>query len=116
MICKMDKEEIQILSENIKDSLQILVQETVYEQTKHKDKEVSGLHRQILQEMKGVGDKVEAMKVTLDQHDVVIKELMDIYKTSGHIKKVIIWIILFVPSVAAFIAGLHYLKQFIYHS
>ena len=93
--------------------LDLMVKENVYEQTKHKDKEISGLHREILDKMGGISEKVSEMKTTLDAHDIVIRELMEIYKTSGHIKKVLIWIIMFVPSVAAFLAGIYYIKGLI---
>ncbi len=107
--------DVEKITSGLHDALDILVKENVYEQTKHKDKEISGLHRQILGEMRVVAEKVDKMKTTLDEHDIVIKELMDIYKTSGHIKKVIIWLIFFVPSVAAFVAGVLYIKGLFTH-
>ncbi len=114
----MEKYEVEHIIAGVKDSINDLVRESVYEQTKSKDAEVSDLHKEILDQIGALADKVDtssenvtAMKVTLDEHDVVIKEVMDIYKTSGHIKKVIIWLIFFIPSVAAFIGGVLYIKS-----
>lgn len=93
----------------LKNDINVLVKESVYEQTKHKDEEVSGLHREINKKLDDLGDSFGEVRLIVDKHDIVIQEILEIYKTSSWIKKAILWIILFIPSVAAFIAGLSYI-------
>ena len=112
----MTKDELRQLEEAISDSLKLKIKEQVYEQTLSKDKEVSGLHREIRNEIKSLSEEFKDIKEKLDAHDLVIKEIMQIYTTSSFIKKVIMWFILFVPIVAAFFAGLKYLYDFFRHT
>lgn len=99
---------IQNIIDGISKSLEGKIVETVYLQTQHKDKEVSSLHREIRDDIKILKDVVTA-------HDEVIQELRQLYKTSGYIKRFILWILIFVPSVAGFFAGLKYLYDLIKH-
>ena len=100
----MKPDDIQKIIDGISVSIEDKISEAVYEQTKSKDAEVSALHREIR-------DDIKAMRNTVDAHDVVIKEIMSIYRTSDMIKKAITWCILFVPAVAACVAGYIYLRE-----
>jgi len=107
----MTEDDINKIVEGLRTAVDIQVREQVYEQTKSKDQEVSGLHREIKNELKELGATMKAIKITVDSHDTVINEIMDIYKTSSRITKAILWIVLFVPGVAAFVAGINYLTH-----
>lgn len=104
----METKDIQSIVEGLKDTINLSITEAVYEQTKHKDQEVSSLHREIR-------DDIKALKEIVKAHNEVIQELRQLYKTSGYIKKFILWFLLFVPSVAGFFAGLKYLYDLIKH-
>lgn len=104
----MENKDILQIVEGLKDTINVSIAEAVYEQTKHKDAEVSSLHREIRDDIKALKDIVKA-------HDEVIQELRQLYKTSGYIKRFILWILIFVPSVAGFFAGLKYLYDLIKH-
>lgn len=104
----MESVDIQKIIDGLKDTINLSITEAVYEKTKHKDAEVSTLHREIRDDIKTLKDIVKA-------HDEVIQELRQLYKTSGYIKKFILWFLLFVPSVAGFFAGLKYLYDLIKH-
>lgn len=100
----MESTDIQKIVEGLKDTINVSIVEAVYEQTKHKDKEVSTLHREIR-------DDIKTLKEIVKSHDEVIQELRQLYKTSGYIKKFVLWVLVFVPSVAGFFAGLKYLYE-----
>lgn len=100
----MDDPNVQKIIDGLKTSIESMVHDTVYEQTKHKDAEISTLHREIR-------DDIKILKEIVKSHDEVIQELRQLYKTSGYIKKFILWFLLFVPSVAGFFAGLKYLHD-----
>lgn len=106
----MTPEEIASLREGLivglKDEINLFVKESVVEQVKSKDKEVSSLHREIR-------DDIKVLKDLVSGHDEVIQELRQLYKTSGYIKRFILWILIFVPSVAGFFGGLKYLYDLI---
>lgn len=80
------------------------VKEHVYEQTKDKDQEVSNLHREIL-------DGIKDLKETVDSHDKFIKEWDNVWRTAGTIKKWFLAILIFVPTIAGFVAGISYLRN-----
>lgn len=107
----MNDADLTNLVDKLKSAIEDQVKETVYLQTLQKDREVSGLHREINNKLRVLTSGMEEVKVVIGKHDVVISEIMDIYKTSGRIKKVIVWVILFVPSVAAFLVA----SDYIYH-
>lgn len=107
----MKDEDVQKIIAGLSTNINELVKESVYEQSKSKDVEVSGLHRQIIQKLGDVETKVDNMKTTLDNHDIVIRTLQDIYRSSSIIKKIIISLVLGIPALGAFLAGLGYLEQ-----
>jgi len=83
--------------------------ELVYEQTKSKDKEVSGLHKEINNRLTTQGNNIDKLTELVESHHDLITEIRSIIKTSGYIKKGIIWILVFVPTISAFLAGLRYI-------
>ncbi len=107
----MEEQAVKKIVEGVNESLLLSIKEQVYEQTKLKDKEVSSLHREIRDDIKGLKSNVLDMKAKLDSHDKVIQEITLLYKTSGLIKKIIMWFIVFIPAVSAFIAGWIYIKD-----
>lgn len=105
----MEQHDIQKIIDGLRSSIELHVKEAVYEQSMLKDKEVSSLHREIKDKLNKLDNKFDGVKLKLDEHDLVIKEIMSIYTASGWIKKGIMWFILFVPSAAAFFVGSKYL-------
>lgn len=111
----MEDKDFTRLVDNLKEAITLQVQEQVYEQTKNKDKEISSLHREINKKLGEQGELMIELKDIVKNHDEVIIELRQLYKTSGYIKKFILWFLLFVPSIAGFFAGLRYLYDLIKH-
>ena len=113
----MNPREISVLRDGLisglKEEINLLVLESVNEQAKHKDEEVSGLHREIKNSLLSQSNSINELKELVKSHDEVIQELRQIYKTSGYIKKFILWILVFIPSVAGFFGGLRYLYNLI---
>lgn len=114
----MDQSDVKSIVNGLRDSINEIVKTTVYEHHVLKDKEISSLHREINNNMKGMSDKMEYMSINIqdvktkvDSHDTVIKELMEVYKTAGTVKKMFISVIVGIPSLAAFFAGLIYLAK-----
>lgn len=103
--------DLDTLVEKLSKKIEEQVKETVYVQTLHKDKEVSGLHREIRDDIANLAEIVQEMKTVVDNHDDFIKETRDIIRASGIIKKGIMWCIVFIPTVAAFVAGVLYLDK-----
>lgn len=103
------EDNVQKIIDGLRSSIESMVHETVYVQTQDKDKEISTLHREIR-------DDIKTLKDIVKSHDEVIQELRQLYKTSGYIKKFILWFLLFIPSVAGFFAGLKYLYELIKNS
>lgn len=91
---------------NLTPQVEEMVKTQVYQQTLYKDKEVSGLHKEIL-------DAISSVKETVDSHDKVIKEWMEVWKTAGVVKKWFMAFLIFIPTFAAFIAGIVYIKNFL---
>lgn len=104
----MEDKDLDNLVLKLAESIDIKVKEEVYLQTLSKDKEVSALHREIRDDIKGLIAALAEVKEKVDAHDLVINEIMDIYKTSSRITRGILWLIVFVPGAAAFVAGLNY--------
>lgn len=107
----MEDKDISKIVSGLKESINIMVTESVYEQTKYKDEEVSGLHREINNKLTEQGRSIDKLTKLIEDHDTVIQELRQIYKTSGYIKKFILWFLVFVPSVAGFVAGIKYIHD-----
>lgn len=105
----MEQKDVENIIGRLSDALNLKVTEEVYEQTKHKDKEISALHREIREDIKFLKESFVGVKSVVDSHDEFIKEVQQIIKTSGYIRKFFLWILVFVPSVSAFIAGLKYI-------
>lgn len=92
------------------------VKTTVYEHGVLKDKEVSTLHREIRDQLKNISEEVSTLKVIVKQHDDVIQELRQMYKTANIIKKFFITIIVGIPTLAACASSAIYLYKFIFRS
>lgn len=105
----MDKQDIKNIVVELKDSIDLAVRETVYEQTKHKDKEVSALHREIKNQLDVHAESMEELKTMIKEHDAFIKKVQRIIESSGYLRKFFLWVLVFVPSIAGFVAGLKYI-------
>ncbi len=105
--------DVEQIIKGITESLTLKIKEEVYEQTKNKDEEVSGLHRQINDKLSEQGTMILAMKDTVDSHHAFIQEMRTVIKTGGYIKKFILWILVFVPTFAGFIGGLKYIYDWV---
>lgn len=107
----MEEKDINNIVDSLKESINMMVAESVYEQTKYKDQEVSALHREINNRLTEQGQSMEKLTTLITDHDEVIRELRQLYKTSGYIKKFILWILVFIPSIAGFVAGIKYIHD-----
>lgn len=92
------------ITSSLATTIEEMVKTQVYQQTVHKDSEVSGLHQEIL-------TKIDSVKQTVDSHDKIIQEWNEIWKTAGIVKKWVMALLIFVPTFAAFIAGVVYIKN-----
>ncbi len=111
----MEQKDIQAIIDGLSRSIEDRVVEAVYEQQKHKDAEVSALHRQINERLKDQGELMEKMSATVEDHNDFIDELRQIVKTAGFLKKSILWVLIFVPMVSAFFAAARYIYEIIKH-
>lgn len=109
----MNPEDIKQIVEGLRESIEVQVRESVYEQTKHKDREISALHREINEKLGTQGDLMIELKDIVQSHDEVVNQLKDLYKTSGYIKKFILWVLVFIPMVSGAFAGAKYLYNLI---
>lgn len=107
----MTESDTQKIIDGISAGLADHIREVVYEQTKSKDEEISALHREIRNDIKDLAGKMSEVKEVVDSHDSFISEMRDIVRTGGLLKKAFIWILMFVPSVAAFLAGIRYIYE-----
>lgn len=109
----MEQSDIQKIVLGLKDSIDISVKESVYQQLHLKDREVSSLHRQINDRMAKMETGINGISDTVGKHDEVIAEIVKVYNTSSKITKFItrsiMWILLFVPTVGAFVASVYYI-------
>jgi len=103
--------ELDTLVDKLSKKIEEQVKETVYVQTLHKDREVSDLHKEIRDDIRNLAEVVHELKAVVDNHDDFIKETRDIIRASGWVKKAIMWCIVFIPTVAAFVAGVLYLDK-----
>lgn len=85
------------------------VRTTVYEHQIEKGKEVSALHREIKDQLKELSRVLTEVKAKVDTHDLVVQELMNMYRTGGTVRKFFISIIIGIPSLAAFAGSIIYL-------
>jgi len=84
----------------------------VYEQTKSKDEELSGLHRQILGKIEEVRTDVGILKETVESHHEFIEYIRQLLKTGSYIRKFVLWVFVFVPGAAGFLAGLTFIYKY----
>jgi len=110
----MDSKDIKSIVDQLASHIEEQVKTTIYEHGVLKDKEVSGLHREINAKLGALTSNMEVVSKTVSNHDEVIQELRQLYKTAGTIKKFFITIIVGVPSLAAFVAGVAYIYHVIF--
>ena len=113
----MTEEQYQRLEESQKK----YVRELMMANSLSKDSEVSGLHSQILQEIKTIKESVNNLTGKIESHDEVIKKVeavlpdaykaLEAYKTTNIAGKLIIGLVLGVPALATFVAGILYLTH-----
>lgn len=105
----MKPEDIKQIADIVSMNIEDYVKSTVYEHNIEKGREVSALHREIKDQLKDLSRVLTEVKAKVDTHDLVVQELMNIYRTGGTVKKFVISIIIGIPSLAAFAGGIIYL-------
>lgn len=105
----MNPEDIKKIATMVSTNMEDYVRTTVYEHQIEKGKEVSALHREIKDQLKELSRVLTEVKAKVDTHDLVVQELMNMYRTGGTVRKFFISIIIGIPSLAAFAGSIIYL-------
>ncbi len=96
--------------QEFKDIIRELVVESVYEQTVMKDAEVSKLHREIKNEITLLNESMTSVKRTVDGHDLVVQEAIELWKTASWIKRFVALCLYIIVTLASAVAAFLYLK------
>ncbi len=87
------------------------VKTTMYEHGVLKDKEISTLHREIRDELRNMNTEVSLLKTMVMNHDALIQEVRQMYKTANTIKKLFLTVIVGIPTIAACISSAIYMYR-----